>query len=213
VYVRAGYLADLATTDDPMVVKEKIDASFNKWTQKEFHLQHYYIISGQIEILLYLGDSIAALELLEKYWSNFITFKRIQIIFIESHYLRARCRLAVAKVKSDAQWLLSSVEKDIREIEKEKMSYGNGWANLIRAGKASLQNNFDEVKKCLLFAEAEFKKSKMFVYQEISRWSYGLVINSEDGKELIKSVENNLAQQGIKKTERIREMYAPGKWQ
>lgn len=212
IYIRAGYLAELVTTDDAILVKEKINTYFDKWTQKEFHLQHYYMISGQIEILLYLGESVAALELLEKYWPNFITFKRIQIIFIESHYLRARCRLAVAMVNSSEKSLVNLVEKDIKQIEKENMSYGKGWANLIRAGRASLRQNSEEVRGYLLLAEAEFKKSNMLVYQEITRWSYGLLIDTEKGKEFVESAKNKLTKQGIKKPERLRSMYAIGKW-
>ncbi len=84
--------------DDPDEGERETVESIERWSQKGFHRQHYSAMLARVQTALYRGDAEAAWRLLAEQESMLrrSLLTRVQVIRIESLYLRARSALAMA---------------------------------------------------------------------------------------------------------------------
>ncbi len=82
--------------DDEVGARQAIDAATQQWSQKGFHLQHFFQLYARIQIELYSGNALQALQIADDSWK---TLKRSGQLATEYNLilaleLRARCLLA-----------------------------------------------------------------------------------------------------------------------
>ena len=98
---------------------------------------------ARVQTALYRGDAEAAWRLLAEQESmlrrSYLT--RVQIIRIESLYLRARCALAMAAGNKSSRRFLSVARAGARRIARERMPWSDPIALLLRAGIAYLEGS------------------------------------------------------------------------
>ena len=84
--------------DDPDEGERETIESIARWSHKGFHRQHYSAMLARVQTALYRGDAEAAWRLLAEQESMLrrSLLTRVQVIRIESLYLRARSALAMA---------------------------------------------------------------------------------------------------------------------
>jgi hypothetical protein len=58
--------ARLLISDDPVGGLEDLRRAIEPWSQRGFHIQHYWALAGQVETALYRGEGRAAFRLLDK---------------------------------------------------------------------------------------------------------------------------------------------------
>jgi hypothetical protein len=142
----------------------------------------------------------------EQQWPNFTgsLLTRVQMVYIESRHLRARCALAVGR--SD------EAEREARIIERERSPWGNALAQLIRAALAA--DRGDRAGALAMTNEAErfFLRARIFHYAAAARRSRGSLLQGEQGRELTLSADADMAAQLIRNPERMSALLAPGKW-
>ena len=118
----------LLAADRPQDAQREVDDAIERWSQNGFHLQHYWHMTGVVEIALYRGDSKGAWRHLEETWPAFekSMLQRIQLTRTEAWVLRCRTALAAAIAhgfESPAGLrLLKQSTSDLRQIEKQKLS-------------------------------------------------------------------------------------------
>ena len=84
--------------DDPDEGEREAVESIERWSQKGFHRQHYSAMLARVQTALYRGDGEAAWRLLDEQQSMLrrSLLTRVQVVRVESLYLRARSALAMA---------------------------------------------------------------------------------------------------------------------
>src|SRR6185369_366786 len=107
--------------DDPVKAEEEANQAIELWTQKGFHVQHYYHLLAEGEIALYKGKGDSFWKRLTERWSALSgsLLLRIQIIRVGSLQLHARTALAAAENAADPKPLLAIAEQDGRRIKRE----------------------------------------------------------------------------------------------
>src|SRR5438128_7776044 len=98
---------------------------------------------------------------------------RMQTIRITLLEVRARSALAMAasaKLPLDRRrHILTSAERDLRDLERENMVWSNPYAPLYRAGMHFLRGNADEAARELATAESGFRAADMALHATLAR--------------------------------------------
>ena len=129
--------------DDPDGGERETIESIERWSHEGFHRQHYSAMLARVQTALYRGDADAAWRLLAenetKLRRSMLT--RVQVIRIESLYLRARCALAMAARDGSRRRFLSVAHAAARRIAREHRPWSDPIALLIGAAIAYLEGN------------------------------------------------------------------------
>src|SRR5262249_54660102 len=146
--------------DQPERAQDEEQRGIGAWSQKGFHVQHYWDMFVRCEIDLYRGMAAEAWKRLSRSWPEFkrSMLGRCQALFIESRQVRARVALALA-ARESTETLLKKAEDDAQAIERETMPYADPQARLIRAGVAATRGEAATAASLLLEAETAFRKS------------------------------------------------------
>jgi len=212
---RVVWLAHLAA-DKPDDAEREVEKAIQNWTQKAYHLQHYWHLTALAEISLYRGEGRKAWEIHDEGWPKVLKagFLRIQYTFIEAWHWRARTALA-ALLETDAgpeaQKLVKVVEEGIQSLEKEDLPYGRPLAQLIRAGLATWKGEGDPIEN-LVTAAAGFESADMGLFVAVSRRRRGQLLGRAEGRNFIQDAERWMSEQGIQNPEQMSAVLAPGRW-
>ncbi len=209
--------ASLLVDDRSEQALEEVEDAISRWSQRGFHIQHYWHMTGRVEIELYRGDAAAAWAYLERAWPAMAKslLLRIQLTDAEAHILRCRTGLAAAIARGVAstggQRLLDKIEAPLRRLEKADIFWVEPLVQLVRAGIASAAGDLPRTRELLAAAAAGFQAAGMDLHAAISRRRRGQILGS-DGKRLVRDAEGWLAGQGVVDAERLANVIAPGSW-
>jgi hypothetical protein len=166
---------------------------------------------------LYRGELPAAAEPVEAPLRGFAhTLDRfVQAGYIRGLDTRARRRLALAGQASDvdeAATLLRGAERHARAMLGQKTRWGDALAHLLRAGAAATRGDHDRSLRLLESAEAGFAAADMALHAAAARRRRGELLGGDTGRALVTTADAWMAQQSIKRPERMTAMLAPGRW-
>ena len=207
------YLAD----DRPDAALAEVNDAIQRWTQRGFHIQHYWHLTGLVECALYRGDAEAAWEALEAAWPKIekSLLLRIQLTRTEGFHLRCRGALAAAAAAGidspNGQKLLKLLNGNLKKIEKEKISWANPLAELIRAGIATLRGDQGAAVELLVSAAAGFDAADMELYAAVARRRRGQLLSGQ-GHRLVAEAEEWIRGHGVVDVARMSGVLAPGRW-
>jgi len=199
--------------DEPDKALQAVAEALTLWPARGFYLLHYHALWVEAETALYSGASTHAWELVEQRWPAVeqSLVLRIQVVRLTLLLLRARCALAAAAAPgSAAPSLLRAVERDVRLIERERTPRFDACARLIRAGMASLRGNVPEAVRLLGEAEEGFRAGDMALYAASAQYRRGRLLGGDQGRELIESALETMADQEIRNPARLLNVFAPG---
>lgn len=215
IYLRTSvqYIFNLAA-DDVVKARQDLRQASDKWSQQGFYLQHWHVMLAENQIDLYCGEPDNAWRNINEKWPSVKNslLMGVQIILIETYFIRARSALAVAATGKNKSAMLAVAVRDAKRIEREKMSYGNAFAKIIYAGIAAIDNQLDKAITLLALAEKEFETANMALFLAATRRRRGQLLNSPEGKKLVDNAENWMFNQLIKNPAKIADMLIPGKW-
>ena len=198
--------------DDPDEGEREAVESIAQWSQKGFHRQHYSAMLARVQTALYRGNAEAAWRLLTEQESMLrrSLMTRVQVIRIESHYLRARCALALAAQGGSSRRFLSVARAEARRIARERMRWSDPIALLLRAGIAHLEGRTPLALKCLHDAADRFDRADMRLYAAVAGRRIGALQDDAPGRELQRRAEEWMATQHIRNPACMTRMLAPG---
>ena len=129
--------------DDPDEGERVTIESIERWSHKGFHRQHYSAMLARMQTALYRGDAEAAWRLLAEHRPMLrrSLMTRVQVLRIESLYLRARSALAMAAGNRSSRRFLPIARAAARRIARERMPWSDPIALLLRAGIAYLEGS------------------------------------------------------------------------
>ncbi len=190
-----------------------------KWSVQGFHVQHWWSLISQSEVLLYQCRGIEAWDFIAKQWPALqrSMLLRAQYFCIESLHHRACSALAAASDSTLSgarkRHFLQVASHDAASIERQNAPWGDALALLIRAGITGIQGNQKVAARLLSSAEAEFDSTDMRLYAAVARRRRGGLIQGDEGTALVKTADLWMADQGIQSPESFAAMVAPpGAW-
>ncbi len=203
--------------DEPKLAEEEVEQSISRWSQQGFHLQHYWHMTGMVEIAMYSAGGLEAWRRLQELWGGLqeSMLLRIQFTRTEASCLRARCALAAAvEAGLDTEQykqLIKVVQGDLKKIESEKLFWSDPLALLLRAGIRATEGLKEEAEGLLEQAIEGLEKHDMRLYAAAARRRLGQLRGSR-GKDLMRQADEWIASQSIKRTDLMANVLAPGGW-
>jgi hypothetical protein len=198
--------------DDPDEGEREAIESIERWSQKGFHRQHYSAMLARVQTALYRGDAEAAWRLFTEQQPRLrrSLLTRVPVFRVESPYLHARSALAMAATSRRSSRFLSVARAGARRIARERRSWSDPIALLLRAGIAHIEGSTPLALSCLHDAADRFDRADMKLYAAVARRRIGVVQDDAPGRELRRQAEEWMATQHIKNPVAMTRMLAPG---
>jgi tetratricopeptide (TPR) repeat protein len=214
---RLAHVGPLAA-GQPEEALEILRNAIAKWSVQGFHMQHWWSLISQSEVLLYQHRGLEAWDFIAKQWPALqgSMLLHAQYFYIESLHHRASSALAVAADSAvDAarrRHFLGVANRDAARIERQNARWGDALAQLIRAGVMATQGEQEAAVRLLSVTEAGFESTDMGLYATVARRRRGEMIQGEQGDALVNAADVWMRQQGILSPEGFVAMVAPGAW-
>ena len=198
--------------DDPDEGERVTLESIGRWSHKGFHRQHYSAMLARIQTALYRGNADAAWGLLGEL--DLIlqrsSLTRIQVLRVESLYLRARSALAMAARHGAHERFLPVARDAARRIARERMPWSDPIALLLEAAIAGLEGRTAPAVRGLHDAVGLFDRADMQLYAAVARRRLGALQGGADGRAVKDEAEQWMAAQGIRNPAAMTRTLAPG---
>jgi serine/threonine protein kinase/tetratricopeptide (TPR) repeat protein len=201
--------------DDPAEARRRLDTAMSRWSQRNFHVEHWWELLARGQLELYEGDGAGALAHIQERWGALdgSMLLRVQLTLLEAVQLRARASLLAATQSKDpreTKALLAATERDIATIDKENMPWSNPLAELLRAGIASAKGDAAAARTLLARAVPGLEAAHLGLYAMAARNRLGEALVGEEGQAQRDTAETWFALQGVANAERLTGMLAPG---
>jgi len=199
--------------DDPDHGEAELNAALAGWPLVTYNLQQFWARGGQVDIALYRGDDMTSWARIPKRWRRMSRSfaQHIQAIMLVALHSRARRHIAAAESAADPRPHLEAALHDAMRIEQEKMSWAMPWVSMIRASVAMKSNDRKSALVLLASAESGLEAQDMNLYAAVVKRRRGLLLGAA-GAELVDKAESRMAQQSIKRPDRIEAVLLPGAW-
>ncbi len=200
------WLAD----DDPDGALAELDRA--SWTPPEgrFHLQHWYDLEAQSEVALYQHKAAEVLgeraELFEQVAGALQM--RVQAIRARVYWLRGRLLLAASQ-RGDATGSHQEVARLCRRLDRERTSYVNVYAALLRAGAAHQRGDDREAVSQLRRAVSE-AEPEMLLHANSARRQLGSILEGDAGAQLVRQADEWMRAEGVRSPARFAHVVVPG---
>ena len=216
IFLRVRFFSVLALArDEPEAARRDVDESLARWPQRRFDRAHWWALYWRAQLPLYTGEPAAAWEVIEERWPAFegSLVPHMQIHRIESSFLRANAAIALAasgEAGGLEKKLLSTIERDIGAIEREKMPWGDAIAARLRATLTLLRGDRTGALAALERADAKLVAVDMSLHAAAVRRLRGRLLGGEQGDALVRAADEVMAAQHIARPDRLAAMLAPG---
>jgi serine/threonine protein kinase len=192
--------------------ERELDLLMKRWTQRGFHVQHSTAFRARFHLLLYRGDIHAAWDLVQSIWPLYAKSMlfRLQMIRIELHEVHARCALALAATADNVRPLLHQVERNVRQLKREKRPWSLAYACFLQASVALKRGQHSRSCELLQESAGRFAACDMELNAVVARRCLGKLISGPEGDSLVSYADACMRAQGIQNPARWAAMYAPG---
>jgi eukaryotic-like serine/threonine-protein kinase len=196
---------------DPDGAQMQIDETMAGWSQRGFHIQHYYDVIARAGIDLYRGHGTTAHGRVLERWNDFAKslLLMVQFVRIDSLCIRARTALAASLETRTFAPLLGEADRCAAKIEREKMAWSTPLAALLEAGIAQRRGTLDVARKAYEKAMFGFDAASMRLYAAVARMRFGELIGGDEGRAHVEAARIWMTSQSIVRPERIAAMLAP----
>jgi hypothetical protein len=156
--------------DQPDEGERHVRETLASWSQAGLHRQHYSALIARAQTELYRGNAESAWRLITTNWTRLRRSQmfRVQVIRIESWFLRGRSALALAARQKDSRFL-ATARADARHLASEGAPWSNPLALLVSAGVAHLEGDLIRAQQHLLRAVPGFERADMTLYAAVAR--------------------------------------------
>jgi eukaryotic-like serine/threonine-protein kinase len=198
--------------DDPDEGEREAIESIERWSHKGFHRQHYSALLARVQTALYRGNGAEAWRLFTEHEPSLrrSLMTRLQVLRVETHYMRARSALAMAATNRAAHRFVSIARAEARRIARERMPWSDPIALLLRAGVAYLEGDAALSLKHLHDAVDGFERADMNLYAAVARLRIGELQRDAAGREQQEAAAAWMVSQHIKNPAGFTRMLAPG---
>lgn len=207
---RAGNLVWLGH-DDPVGAEEDLGRATWSPPEGRFHLQHYWELESRGQIVLYQQRAIDVLESFRGQFKELdqSLIPRIQMVRVNTNWLRARLLVGAHAAKPDAAYLREAAAIS-KKLKKERIDVATLDALLVDAGIASQKKNRELVVACLQQMLPMALANDMALHAAVARRLLGTLIGGSVGAEQLRDADSWFEQESIQNPEAMCSMVAPG---
>ena len=181
-------------------------SAMEPWSNRGFHLQHFFALWAQGHIDQYAGIGHVGFARWQDNWSELARSKitYVQLTRIVGHDARARCALSAAIAGHTGA--VGVARADARAIEKQRMPWGNALALMLRASLAALDGARDSAMELLEGAMGGCAAADMSLHRICC--AYRLAQEHDDVAGL-ETARSWLRTQGVVRPEKIVDVILP----
>ena len=205
-----GHIHHLAL-DSPTQARAEVQAGMKGWSDRGFHVQHWYELKAMTHIDFYAGDDEGAYDRVQRTWPAMqrSLIRRVVSIRSDSLYLRSRAWLRRASKKWFKGSLLRQVEKDAEALESSGLRNTPGWAHSLRASAAAMRGDRTTAQRRFAHAAQVFDAADMVLFAAGARFRQGQLTSSKEGVRLMDEAEQLLSERGVARPERFIDILIP----
>jgi hypothetical protein len=199
--------------DRPGEATERCREAMRRWSQKKFHVEHWWAMLAEAQAELYSKRGNAALAIVEERWPALdgSLLLMCQLTELEALHLRARASLSAAVESPNRRAALhASVERDAKKMLAEKMPWSTPLAHLLLATVAFQNGEKELAAQRLKVAIDGLDEADMALYAIVARYRLGVLRGGERGRALTATAVDWLRDQGVEAPERFVDALAPG---
>jgi eukaryotic-like serine/threonine-protein kinase len=198
----------LLAADQPDQAVEEGNRALGRWSQRGFHLQHYFHLFAATLVHLYRGQYATAHRNVVDAWPALESSLLLsaQVKKVGALHWRACAELAQGRVSGDAT-LVKSALRHAKAIEKERSGWGDGLAQLVRAAAEDALGRPERARASLERAIELLDSAQMHHYAAAARRRLGLVTGRHD---LVEAADQTLRALGFANPARMEAMLVPG---
>lgn len=200
--------------DEPEEIAAIGAAAIDRWSHRDYHLQHYWYYIGITLVDLYQGDPDQVWRRSEEQWPRYLAsqFERVEICYGEVRSVRARALVhcAGSRPAGAARRMLREAKTLARQMRRRRLPYAIGWAQLIEAA-VNVQRGLPEAAiEELRAAATGFDAQSMGMHAAAARWRLGELLGGDAGAALVEEARLDLSGRSIDRPERMVTVLAPG---
>ena len=206
-----GHLFHLCQ-DDVEGARETVRLGMLGWSQRGFHVQHWYELSSGVNTDMYAGDGEGAFKRLESKWREVERSLLMRIVSIRNDilFLRGRAALAAALTSRNKKKLLGIAEADAKKIASASLANAEGWSRCLMSSvhfqRGDRERAITEERRA---AEA-FLRSDMSLWARIAQRREGQMLGGLAGAQMIEAADAWIRERGVLRPDRFADMLAPG---
>jgi tetratricopeptide (TPR) repeat protein len=193
---------------DPDEAVRQAQEGIERWSQRGFHLQHYYSALAHANAALYRGDSARARACVIDIWPSLrrSLLLRIQALRAEALMLRGRAAAAHALRERDAD-ALSESRTMADKLVKERIPAARPSAALLRASAALWHGDREACMDTLAAAERGFEAADMALMAAVCLRRRGQLMGGDAGRALVERSDAWMRGQSIREPEPMTSLY------
>jgi hypothetical protein len=219
VYLRASAMIDVGlAADNPDGAREHLRTAMSVWSQRGFHVQHWYAMSSRAKIALYAGDGAEAYAQLEQGDRELLRshLTHNQVIREATRYLRGRVAVAAALGSHVSATTRRARLQEARELSRRLHGAGMTWtaplASLLQASAANAEGDVNEAIEALREAIDGAAAADMAMHAAAARRQLGILLGGAEGEQLRQQADKEMVAEGVCAPTRYALLYAPGRW-
>jgi tetratricopeptide (TPR) repeat protein len=185
--------------------------AFDRWSHRNFQLQHHLILQGLANVERYLGQPERALERIDAWRSahNKSLLLRVQLVRVTSMYDEGACALAAAGGEH-REARLRRAEAIAHRLHRERSNFAESLAFSLEAGIHYQRGSEDKALERLDAAENLFGELQMRLFAACARLLRGRLLGGDQGTQLIGEGEELMRARRIRHPERVLQTLTPG---
>jgi eukaryotic-like serine/threonine-protein kinase len=203
--------------DDPVRADLESREAMNQWSQRDFSIQHFWMMWAEVDGCLYTNRGLKALQIMTELWpalrsSGLLTIQEVRLQSLE---FLGRCLLGAARESGEAvrRAFLRRCLRVARRMERDGAAWGAALAGLLRAGVSSALGKRRGSERLLAAAEERFREIDMASFAEVSRRRRGQQVGGPDGLALVQATDAWMRDQGVVRPDLMADMFTPGHWE
>ena len=192
--------------DRPDRARALLAEAMEPWSNRGFHLQHYFATWAEGHIDQYQGDGNSAFSRWQAQWPALeeSMLQHVQLVRISTH--DARARSAVSAAVAGHTEAVRVAKADARTIEKQRMPWGNALAFMLRASLAALEGSRAGAMLLLERAIAPCEAADMALHKICCEYRLAQVREDAPG---LASARAWLCDQGVVRPDKIVDVVLP----
>jgi eukaryotic-like serine/threonine-protein kinase len=189
--------------DEPDQAREALATALAGWPPGTFYTAHYFELIARTIVLLYSGETRAALELLEGALPSLKRSMLVKLPWVIAEYQRWAMAAAFAEGRTD------QVLRLCKQLDKLRAPVGDGFCNLFRAAVAHRAGDSERGQQLLTVAVRNFDQADTTHLAVGTRYRLGQTLGGSEGARLSTEAIAWMHGQHVKNPERMIDLLVP----
>jgi len=201
--------------EGPEAAVADLDDAIARWSDRGFHVQHFWDLIGRVDADCYAGRGVAAWRRVTEGWPR---LRRSMLLRLEStriigHLMRGRAALAAAaelgRDGGERRQRLADAAASAGTIRRTGAPWGIGLASLLAAGVARGRERPEAAAMHLRGAVDALDGVPMRLHQGAARWRLAQLVGGAEADELGTAAREAFTAQPVREPERLVDVLAP----